>query len=422
MNITSLRKPGLPLQSAQLTHPRGIARKQTTTTTTAAQMESTSRNHSRTHSSTATGTRKGSSQPRAQLERPRSIHVAPTQRANTVSDHSSHSTRSSARIAALKRPANSESKPEAADGSDSASTNDTDLQPLTNYGRRREPLQEEPKKAPRPAFSTLQQHFTPRKAAKAPTSTFLHPPASDPSVYSLPPEILCLQAELLQLHLLHEASSHTTRQWELSAKRILHGKFDEVASLYQVMRANERQGQEQKNLRALREWSHGNCSSGLIEHIQLLSAPLQELPSLVNSGGRFTRLVDDFARWIVWVEDIWAAREDAVTEQAGDSGSAEGLGDFWKAENAALTRKLISFLSNLDRLTQPASGSSIAGVVSACKELLEGMLEELKTMLSIETSVVAKEKDWVEKRLQDIAQDIGAHLAQNNEGAEAWRI
>ncbi|KAF2476511.1 uncharacterized protein BDR25DRAFT_309895 [Lindgomyces ingoldianus] len=401
----SLRKLGIPMQSAQSTNSRG---------------------HSRTLStSTVIGSRKESSHPRTLVERPKSLFVAPSQRtiaANSVSvDDASHGTKSSARLAALKRTASTRSKPEATDSSDSAGP-DCDVQFPTNNGRRREPIKEESKKQARPAFSTLQQHFTPRKTGKAPTSSFLHPPASDPSVCALPPEIICIQAELLQLHILHEASARTNRHWEVSARRKLHSKFDEVASLYQVMRDNERQGQEQTNIQALREWSSANSSFGLVEHIQLLSGPLHDLPTLIDPSGRFTRLVDEFTRWIAWVEDIWATRKGTAKEQGVGLGSTEGLGGSWRAENAALTRKVTGFLRDLDRLTQPAPGSSIASIVSTCKELLTGMLGELRTMQTIETGVVAKEKDWVEGRLKAIAQDIETHLVPTSEGNAAWRI
>jgi hypothetical protein len=402
----SLRKPEASTHPAQISTTRAHTRTQSTNTTTAA--------------------RKGASEPKTNSERPRSVLAEPSRTAkpasNVAPDNTSSGIRSSIRLAALKRSTGTRVKPEAAQTSEVIGSVVKADEALTTSLRRREPLSEEPKKQGRPAFSTLQQHFTPRKNGKAPTSAFLHPPASEVGAGSLSIEIVSLQSELLQLHLLHASTTKTNRQWELSAQKSLRRKFDEVASLYQVMQENERQGQEQKNIQALREWNSGSSTFALVEHIQILSGPLHELPSLMDSGGRFMRLVDESERWTSKVVEIWAAREDDMNGRGGDQGHIEGLGDSWKAENAALMRKLTTFSRDLNRITQPASGSSIASIVAICKILLEGILNELHVMRTIEASVVAREQEWVEIRLQAIARGAGEHLVDTHEGNEAWRM
>lgn len=401
----SLRKPDISTQSAQIPNARA---------------------HTRTQSiNTITSTRKDSAEARTYSERPKSLFVEPSRTtkpaSNTPADIVPNGIRTSVRLAALKRSASTRTKPEIIESSEAIGEAIGPDEPTTTSSRRREPLKEEPKKHGRPAFSTLQQHFTPRKIGKAPTSTFLHPPAPDVGPGELPSEITSLQSELLQLHLIHALEAQTSRQWELSAKRNLRGKFDEVASLYQVMRENERQGQEQKNIQALCEWNSGNSSFALVEHIQILSGPLHELPSLVDTGGRFKRLVDEFERWTAKVGEVWTARVADAKGQGGHSEHVEGLRDVWKAENAALTRKLITFSRDLDRLTQPASGSSIACIVATYKALLGGILDELQIMQTIEAGVVAREQEWIEARLKAIARGVGAHLVEMQEGNEAWR-
>lgn len=399
----SLRRPGPGTQQAE---------------------SNTSRGHSRTQStSTVTSSRKPSEDSKAQAGRPKSLLVAPTHghatRPTTIAstDATAGGVRTSARLEALKRSASTRARPEVIESramTGAAIQTDDVLQP---QARRREE-KEELKRPSRPAFTTLQQHFTPRKTGKAPTSVFLRP-APEPGPQSLPPEIISLQSELLQLHLLHETSAQVTRRWELSAKNSLRRKFDEVTSTYHVMREYERHGQEQENILALREWSGANSLSGLVEQIQALSGPLHELPSLLDSGGRFDSLASDFARWATWVEDVWTAR-GGPRGQGGDFGSLEGLGDSWKVENAALTRKLTAFSRDMKRLPQPASGSSVGCIISICKELLGGLLRELQVMQVVESSVVAGEKEWIEERLNAIARDVGARL-ETNEGRAAWR-
>lgn len=221
--------------------------------------------------------------------------------------------------------------------------------------------------------------------------------------------------DLLQLHLLHSAAAEVSMQWEASAKRKLRTKFDEVSSMYQVMLEHERSGQEQKNLQALLEWTGGKASGSLIQHIQVLSVPLHELPSLVQTGGRFQRHAAAFEQWVAWVQEVRAARQDRAEASVG---SIEGLRDAWKAENAALMRKLTSFARDLSGLAQPTAGSSIAAIVGCCENLLDGLLDGLRVMQTIEQDVVEKEKEWIESRLQGIAADIGAFLV---ESPPAWR-
>ena len=186
------------------------------------------------------------------------------------------------------------------------------------------------------------------------------------------------------------------------------------------MLENERAGQEQKNLQSLLEWSTGGSTTGLVEHVQILSEPLHELPSLVEPGGRLQRLVADFEQWISWVQEIRSARQD----HAGGGkalGTIEGLGDSWKAEAAALIRKLTVFARDLEKLAPPTPGSSIASMVDACTTILRGVLDELQTMQKIEVEVVTREKLWVEDRLRTIARDVETQVMDAGGEVAAWR-
>ncbi|RAR06091.1 6-phosphogluconolactonase protein [Stemphylium lycopersici] len=425
---TSLRSMRPPAPVSKPTEPQavGLGRSQSLRrpgSTSQAAQPSTLASHARTQStSTISATRRDAVKPNTGSERPKSLLVAPSRssKVNSTSANTLPSTaRTSTRTAGLGRAASTRAKPEASVGVGSSGAAAKSEEPLATQSKRKELATDEPRKANRPAFSTLQQHFTPRKTGKAPTATFINP-APQPVSHSLPPEIASLQAELLQLHLLHQSSEKVSRLWEESAKRTLHTKFDEVASLYQVMLKNERAGQEQKNIQSLLEWSTGGSTANLAEHVQILSKPLHELPSLVEPGGRLQRLVADFEQWMQWVQDIRLARQS----HGGNNktlGTIEGLEDSWKAENAALTRKLTAFARDLERLASPTPGSSIASIVDACTTILLGVLDELQTMQKIEAEIVTREKGWVEERLRTIARDVGTPLVVAGGEAAAWR-
>ncbi|KAF1838791.1 hypothetical protein BDW02DRAFT_337750 [Decorospora gaudefroyi] len=391
----SLRKPAAATQTLPSAAPATHARTQSTSTVTAARRDT---------SNSTTGS-----------ERPKSLLVAPSRSSKT--SHVSAATlpgpaRASTRSAGLHRSASTKTKNEASNGVAGAPTVPRAEEPLATQSKRREPAADEVKKSSRPAFSTLQQHFTPRKTGKAPTATFLNP-APAPASNSLPAEIVHLQAELLQLHLLHQASAQVSARWEQSAKRSLRTKFEEVASLYHIMLEHERSASEQTNLQSLLDWTPSNAA--LAHHIQTLSTPLDQLPSLVEPGGRLHRLESDFERWLSSIQTLRSAREDAGS-------TIEPLGSAWKAENEALTRKITALAGALDTLAPSPPGSSIEAVGSACTQLLGGMLEELELMRKIETDVVASEKVWVDRCLEGI-EGVGMGMGmRDGETPPAWSL
>jgi hypothetical protein len=175
-------------------------------------------------------------------------------------------------------------------------------------------------------------------------------------------------------------------------------------------------GQEQKNLQALLVWTSGASSTNLMQYVQVLSGPLHELPALVEPGGRFQRLMDQFENWILRVEKNWSARLSSDHHE-----SVEGLGDSWKAENTALTRKVIAFTRELEQISPPSSESSIACIVDTCTTMLKGLSDELSIMHAIEAEVAAKEKVWIAERLQTIAGHVDSDLLVDSGVMAAWR-
>ena len=414
----SMRPPSL-INKPSATPSLGITRSQSLRRPAVASQQAPSIStgaHSRTQSTnTVPLARSNTARPRTTAERPKSMHIPSNALAHgpgeTIQPELA-TARASTRLTGLSRSTSVKTRPDGLSGMRPAAATRSN-EPALAQSKTKEVAKEDPKKAARPAFSTLQQHFTPRKAGKAPTATFLHP-APVTTNNSLSVESISLQMDLLQLHLLHENAAEVSKQWETSAKRALSSKFDEVASMYRFMLQHERSGQEQKNLLALLDWTKDKTSSSLVEHIQVLSGPLHELPSLVQTGGRFQRHVSAFERWVSWIEEIRAARQNH--SEAG-LGSVEGLSDAWRAENAALMRRLSSFARDLSGLPQPAAKSSIMAIVECCQTLLAGLLEELQVMQAIESDVVSHEKEWVETRLQGIAADVGGFLVDET---PAW--
>jgi hypothetical protein len=421
----SLRRP-----PSQIVRPAGSVshlRNQSTSNLQPAPSQSVrpagSVSHLRNPSTTAGPTlRRDAPGSRSVLERPKSMFGSPSSSTSGKPPTESRSigTRISARLAGLGRSSSLKSK------SDSSGTSTSKIAtkpeaPTTSRLKPKEPAKEESKKGLRPAFSTLQQHFTPKKANKAPTSTFLHPPPVS-TTDILPPEAVSLQTELLQLQLLHENAEHVARDWEVSAKRNLRHKFEEVASLHHVTLEQERAGQEQENLQAWLQWARSSPSHCEEQHIEYLSGPLHELPSLIEPGGRVWRLVDTFSRWMSLAEEIRTARQSGTGDES-EARTISGLDDSWKAEHTAVLRKVMTFLQALDELYHPTHhGSSIHSIFNSCRALLDGLRDELFTMQAIEAETVAMEKEWVESRLNRIASGVGVDLVDMGLEKAAWRM
>ncbi|KAL1389781.1 hypothetical protein HDK64DRAFT_268444 [Phyllosticta capitalensis] len=252
----------------------------------------------------------------------------------------------------------------------------------------------------KPTFSTLQQHYSPKKTMepRKPTSEFIKPSSRPTPDDDVSTDVLALQTELLQLHVLRETSAFTKSQWETSAERALRIQFYEVATAYHSMRKNEGEVQELVNLQALQEWSSGSSKLGLAENVQLLGPVLNELRALTDSGGRYTRLVQEFEQWVAQVEEIWSHREVKQSFDVADS-----LGEEWKTEVSSLIRKVSLLAREMERIVEPRNGSSIAAVVSQCRSLVKGMSKELQNMRRIEIDVEKREAQFVDAGLESIA-------------------
>ncbi|KAG6051674.1 hypothetical protein E4U17_006108, partial [Claviceps sp. LM77 group G4] len=143
----------------------------------------------------------------------------------------------------------------------------------------------------RPAFSTLQQHYSPAKtqAPKPLTSAILAPPS--PS--KLPANIAAsavtskLQAELLQLHLLHRDAGAVYTEWQASAEDTLRSRFHDLKVDSGEAAERERSALEGENMLALRQWARGGGAGKDLEgRIQLLDEIVTSLWVLSEPAGR----------------------------------------------------------------------------------------------------------------------------------------
>lgn len=268
-------------------------------------------------------------------------------------------------------------------------------------------------KPTRPAFTTLQQHYTPKKSAKTPTlSMIAASPTKVANAHVLSSEMSRLQTELLQLHLLHRTSAEIQRQWEDSAESTLHHVYDDVAEGYRALRFNQGKAQERTDLQALRVWEASHDRHSFSEKMGLLSRTLQDLSNMDSEGGKFARVVTTFERWLVMREDAKEVGQPSNSSDTQGMEFLESLGEGWRADVTALEMRVASRTLDLKRLEQPLEGSSLAYLVEICSTLAAQMSEELRSMREIECEVLAREAAWVRRAVDCI--DAEVHCEAKN--------
>ncbi|KAK6601542.1 hypothetical protein H4I96_06883 [Botrytis cinerea] len=234
----------------------------------------------------------------------------------------------------------------------------------------------------KPAFSTLQQHFSPAKnvGSKPHTASFLAAPTPSklPANIAITAETAKLQNELLQLHLLHRDAELVNRQWKASAKKKLGAKFQSVVKRHDEV------------------GRYRNSWVGLEEKIQLLDEVLNEAWNLGEPGGKYARLVRKFEKWVIRCEEILRDRDhDQMLDEEEEIVFIEELDLAWKDECLVLNRKLAGWRDALEDLGSLEKESTMASVVGGLRALVGGMLLEMQTMAQIESDAMALEQEWI---------------------------
>ncbi|KAG6365133.1 hypothetical protein INS49_006740 [Diaporthe citri] len=274
-----------------------------------------------------------------------------------------------------------------------------------------------PGDAPRlkPAFNTLQQHYSPARnlAPKPLTSSYLAPPSPSklPANIAISSETAKLQTELLQLHLLHRDADAVTSSWHASARQRLGQRFAELARRDDEVSREEAEVEEARNLAALMEWGGGK---GLDGKIQVLDTILSGVWSLGEPNGRYTRAVRKFEKWVDQTRRAVEARRLAgglgALMEDDEVGFVSELDPAWKDEVSSMARKLDSWRRQLGQLESGVidddqggdqKSSSLARLLSGCRSQVHGMLAELDLMEQIERDALMQETAWIRRMNRD---------------------
>ena len=226
-----------------------------------------------------------------------------------------------------------------------------------------------------------------------------------------------MQNELLQLHLLHRDATQVQGEWRASAKRKLGSRFKSVVDMNEALVQLEVGETGKTNALALKKWQdQGMPGWGLEEKIQILDEVVTGVWNLVESGGKYARVVRKFERWLSRCHDILESRNNEEL-QGDDIKFLEGLDADWKDDCQNLGRKLETWRDHLKDIGSLEGGSSLAGTVEGCRMLVRNMLMELSVMGQIERDAMVTESEWIHSMNNDNSEDDGIPAA----GA-VWRL
>lgn len=259
-------------------------------------------------------------------------------------------------------------------------------------------------KTQRPAFSVMQQQFTPKKSNKSrPTS----PSSQSTNKDEIPSaDVFHLQMELAQLHLLHRSAAPVQAQWEQSARESFQHRFDALCERHVELKEIAHQQQTLINQIALVQWSQSRSGAQIAEKVQLLSRNVSDVCNLLDAEGKYTRILEIFESWFTQALDIRGQREAKTTKAERGLSFNEGIGDGWKAETMVLERELTYCLRDLKGFGNVRQTSSLGRILSLYGKMVVSLLEELDIIQWIENEIMVQETSWVESTIHKLASNV----------------
>ncbi|EPS28091.1 hypothetical protein PDE_03037 [Penicillium oxalicum 114-2] len=268
----------------------------------------------------------------------------------------------------------------------------------------------------RAGLSTQQSSSPTKRLVKPPTPTpgSTSGPAAGLLIPTTWPDVASLQTELLQLSLFHSGSLQQQAEWKSAAESRLRQKYDAVASQYRSILVDEKNIQEQLNMRSLAHWlqnchdgeskspHHHQGLEGFSEQIQIFSQIVQEVSDLTASvpQGRYTQAVAVFEEWFDRANGISEQREHA--HQGDPCSFIDPLHRGWKTSVRALQAELDLYARRMQTLhiLSPAdeedlSQSALCRVARSITESIHLMTQEVRTMMALEDEMVLSEREYV---------------------------
>ena len=264
-------------------------------------------------------------------------------------------------------------------------------------------------RVPKPAFSAMQQHYSPKK--KPSTLSLNESSSQEPEFDYDVNQFQNLQVELTQLHMIHRTTANVQQQWEQSARESFQTRFNDLCTRHIELKEIAHQQRTLFNQLALVEWCQGVPSTHVAEKVQQASRNIADIRSLLEPEGKYTRVLEVFQSWFARARQIESSRgADTIETRNRDLAFIEGIGDGWKAEAMVLERELTYCLRELKGFGEIRAVSSLGRILSLHKTLVSNLLEELDVVQWIEHETMVHESTWMEQTIDKLSSNVSDNI------------
>lgn len=257
----------------------------------------------------------------------------------------------------------------------------------------------------RPVFSTLQQYYSPKKAMVA-SRPLDNPNEPDPATG----HDFHLQLELAQLHIMHRSAATVQTQWEKSAQNSFQRRFDHLHARHTELKEIAHQQRTVLNQLALAEWCREEPTSRIAEKVHQLSRNMVDIQNLLDSEGKYTRVLEIFQSWFGQATSMQHSRKRGIYNAGPELAFIDGIGDGWKAEAMVLERELTYCFRELKGFGEVRSGSSIGRILFLYNSVVSNLLSELDLVQWIENEIMAQESTWVEEAITKLSSNVSNNI------------
>ena len=281
-------------------------------------------------------------------------------------------------------------------------------------------FQKLPVKVDVPPLPALQQDFAPKKSFKPATRSLAHPTSVGPEPKMLPDQIVYLQMELMQLCILHHFATETQRQWEQSAERILHYRFDVIREEHNKVKRLVRLQKVSEAQAALVSWCGNMTSAELAAKVQLLSRNISDTWQLINPDGKYTRIIRIFEKWFDRTCGVQSSRKRSI-QFMEEIHPIKTIEDGWALEVENMESTLKFSLRDLEHIGGVPEQTDFGHILFSFKNLLRNLMDELGIIRAIQVDIMASEISWIQTCIDDITQ-AGTMISDDIKIFRVWGV
>ena len=206
----------------------------------------------------------------------------------------------------------------------------------------------------------------------------------------------------MQLCALQRIADDTHRQWQQSAKRNLHHRYNairkehnEVKGLSQAQKVSEAQD-------ALVSWRGNMTRAEVTLKVQLLSRNISDTWQLTNPDGEYTRIVGTFEKWFDRARNVQSSRSHSIQPTGYQWNIIEPIEDDWAVEAEKMESRLNTLLRGLEHVGEVPENTDFGKTLCLFKKLLRNSLEEIIMIREIQANIMLSEISWIQTCIDDM--------------------